>query len=120
MEKLHEFYLTLSLIVLQYRKILAPKGDFRRRYFAGDRLDRAVARVEAIKKEIEGTNLIMPQLALKYTLMHPAVSTVIAGIRNVQQAEMNTAVSDLPNLADDLMIRLRKHAWLRAFWYDGK
>ena len=97
-----------------------PKGDFRNNYFAGDRLERAVDRVEAIKKEIEGTDLSMPQLALKYPLMHPAVSTVIPGIRNVYQAEANAAVSDLNDLPEELMMRLRKHAWLRAFWYGGK
>lgn len=97
-----------------------PKGDFRKNYFAGDRLQRAVRRVEAIKKEITGTDLSMPELALKFTLMHPAVSTVIPGIRSVYQAEANTAVSELPDLSDELLKRLRKHAWLRAFWYAGK
>ena len=97
-----------------------PRGDFRNHYFAGDRLTRAVKRVEAIKNEIKDTNLTMPQLALKYVLMHPAVSTVIPGIRNVYQAEANSAVSDLPDLSEDLMLRMRKHAWLRAFWYGGK
>lgn len=97
-----------------------PKGDFRRRYFAGDRLERAVDRVEEIKKEIKDTDLTMPQLALKYVLMHPAVSTVIPGIRNVYQAEANTAVADLPDLSENLLLRLREHAWLRAFWYAGK
>ena len=97
-----------------------PRGDFRNHYFAGDRLTRAVKRVEAIKKEITATDLTMPQLALKYVLMHPAVSTVIPGIRNVYQAEANSAVSDLPDLSEDLMLRMRKHAWMRAFWYGGK
>ncbi len=97
-----------------------PEGDFRRRYFAGDRLARAVERVEAIKKEIADTSLSMAQVAVKWALMHPAVSTVITGIRNVEQAEANAAVSALPSLSDDLMIRLRRHAWLRGFWYSGK
>ena len=97
-----------------------PPGDFRKRYFAGDRLQRAAKRVQAIQKEIEGADLTMPQLALKWVLMHPAVSTVIPGIRNVYQAEANSAVAELPDLSDDLMLRLRKHAWLRAFWYGGK
>jgi hypothetical protein len=52
--------------------------------------------------------------------MYPATSTVIAGIRNVKQSKMNTAVSDLPDLSNELLIRLRKHAWKRNFWYNGK
>ncbi|MDZ7316156.1 MAG: aldo/keto reductase [candidate division KSB1 bacterium] len=97
-----------------------PEGDFRRRYFAGDRLARAVERVEAIKQELVGTQFTMAQAAVKWALMHPAVGTVITGIRNSLQAEANAAVSDLPDLPEDLMVRLRKHAWLRAFWYSGK
>jgi len=38
----------------------------------------------------------------------------------VAQAEANCGVSDLPPMPEELVRRLRKHAWLRAFWYGGK
>ena len=41
--------------------------------------------------------------ALKFALKPSAVSTVIPGIRNVQQAEMNIAVSDAPPLCPSLV-----------------
>ena len=62
----------------------------------------------------------MPELALKYALSHEAVSTVIPGIRNQQQAIMNTSVSELPELSEDMLIRIREHSWNRGFWYGGK
>ncbi len=96
------------------------EDDFRRRYFAGDRLARAVRRAEAVRKDLAGSGLTMPEAALKFVLAHPAVSTVIPGIRSVAQAEANTAVSDLPDMSEALLARLRTHAWLRAFWYAGK
>jgi aryl-alcohol dehydrogenase-like predicted oxidoreductase len=95
-------------------------GDFRNQYFAGDRLERAVRRASEIKKAITGSRWTLPQAAIKFALAHPAVSTVITGIRNVRQAEENTAVSELPDLPEDLLHRLRKHTWVRAFWYGGK
>ncbi len=101
------------------KSTFAP-DDFRNQYFAGDRLQRAVNRVEEIKEEIKGTGLTMPQVAVKFALSNTAVSTVIPGIRNVHQAEINTAISDLTDLSDNLLVRLRRHAWLRAFWYAGK
>ena len=58
--------------------------------------------------------------AIKFSLSHPAVSTVITGIRNTKQAERNAAVSDLMDPPDRLLNKMRKHAWLRAFWYAGK
>lgn len=97
-----------------------PKDDFRRKYFEGDRMERAVARVEKIKKEIANSGYSMPEIAVKFSLSHPAVSTVITGIRNVKQAERNAAVSDLMDPPDRLLLKLRKHAWVRAFWYAGK
>jgi aryl-alcohol dehydrogenase-like predicted oxidoreductase len=100
------------------------KDDFRSRYFAGDRLDRTVERVERIQAEIaklppEG-NYTLADVALRFVLAHPAVSTVIPGIRTIAQAEANAAAADLPPLGEELLVKLRGHAWLRAFWYDGK
>jgi aryl-alcohol dehydrogenase-like predicted oxidoreductase len=94
--------------------------DFRSNYFAGDRLARGVKRTEEIKKEFKESGYTMPELALKFALSHEAVSTVIPGIRNQQQAIMNTAVSDLPELSEDILEQLREHTWNRGFWYGGK
>lgn len=97
-----------------------PEDDFRRNYFAGDRIERAVKRVQKIEADIANIALTMPQVALKFALAHPAVSTIIAGIRNVQQAEANVAASDGVALTPELLSKLREHAWLRGFWYSGK
>lgn len=94
--------------------------DFRNNYFAGDRMERTVDRVEKIKEEIKDTELTMPQLALKFVLSHPAVSTIITGIRNEWQAEANAMTSDLPDLSQDLLVRLHKYNWRRGVWYAGK
>ncbi|MFO7632008.1 MAG: aldo/keto reductase [Caldilinea sp.] len=96
------------------------EGDFRNNYFAGDRLARAVARVDKIKADIAEYGVSMPQVALQFALAHLAVSTVIPGIRNIYQAEANSAVADAAPLPDALMEKLRGHAWLRSFWYAGK
>lgn len=97
-----------------------PDGDFRQNYFAGDRLGRAVTRVNKMKEEFEYTGLSMPQLALKFALAHEAVGTVIPGIRNEDQAQKNAVVSDLPDLDEATLIKLREHRWNRANWYGGK
>jgi aryl-alcohol dehydrogenase-like predicted oxidoreductase len=62
----------------------------------------------------------MPQVALKFVLSHPAVSTVIPGIRSIQNAEANAAISELEDLPVELLHRLRRHAWRRGVWYSGK
>jgi len=94
--------------------------DFRAKYFEGDRLERAVSRAEAIRGDLEGSSYTMAQAAIKFVLAHPAVSTVIPGIRNVGQAEANCSVSDLPAMAPELVTKLHRHNWLRGVWYSGK
>jgi aryl-alcohol dehydrogenase-like predicted oxidoreductase len=96
------------------------EGDFRNNYFAGDRLQRAVRRVEKIRADLGPDGPGLANTALKFALQPEAVSTVIPGIRNVQQAEANCAVSDEPPMREELMLRLREHRWNRAFWYGGK
>src|SRR5215467_2322874 len=63
-----------------------PAGDFRAQYFAGV-LKETVQRVEAIRPVIEGVAKSMARGALRFCLSHPAVSTVIPGMRNPLQAE---------------------------------
>jgi aryl-alcohol dehydrogenase-like predicted oxidoreductase len=97
-----------------------PEGDFRRGYFAGDRVARTVRRVEAVRDDLRDTDYTLPQAALKFILAHPAVSTVIPGMRNATQAALNCSVCDLPDLPPHLLARLRRHNWRRGIWYSGK
>jgi len=96
------------------------EGEFRNQYFAGDRLARAVRRVEKIKAVIGSAEPDMATAALKFALKPAAVSTVIPGMRNARQAELNCGVSDQAPMSDVLAYQLRDHAWRRADWYKGK
>ena len=44
----------------------------------------------------------MAQRAQRWILDHDAVTTVITGAKNIQQATENAAASDLPRLPDEL------------------
>ena len=95
-------------------------GDIRGNYFAGDRLERTVHRVEVIESALGVAEPNLAEAALKFCLTPPAVSTVIPGIRNLWQAEANCRVASLPPLSDEVEAALRKHYWRRGFWYSGK
>jgi aryl-alcohol dehydrogenase-like predicted oxidoreductase len=64
----------------------------------------AAAELQALVPE--GSTLA--QLALRWILMHPAVSVVIPGARRPRQARDNAAASDLPALAPRTMQRVRE------------
>jgi aryl-alcohol dehydrogenase-like predicted oxidoreductase len=95
------------------------EGDFRNRYFAGDRLAWTVRRVEQVRETVGNREPNMATAAIKFGLKPDAVSTVLVGIRNVAQAEMNCGVGGQPPMSDDLELALRKHNWRRSFWYEG-
>jgi aryl-alcohol dehydrogenase-like predicted oxidoreductase len=101
-----------------------PETDFRHHYFAGDRMRRAADRIEAIRGDIERFGLTdqytLADVALKFVLARPEVSSVIAGMRSTEQVEMNTRTSQLRDLPDALIQQLSRHNWLRGVWYGGK
>jgi aryl-alcohol dehydrogenase-like predicted oxidoreductase len=70
--------------------------------FAGVDFDTGLTAVEKLKKIIP-KGFTLPQLALKWILMHPAVSTVIAGGKTPAQVLENCKASDLPDLDDQTL-----------------
>jgi len=93
-----------------------PPGDFRNRYFGGDRKKQVVERVTALKKDLEGIDGTLAQIALRYCLSDLAVSTVIPGMRKVGNVESNCAASDAGPLPLDVQAILKQHAWDRNFY----
>lgn len=93
-----------------------PDGDFRNRYFRGDRLQRAAARAEALRPLLGEEASSLAELALRFVLSRPEVSTVIPGMRRPEHAMSNAAVSDGRALSPGLIERLAAHAWEKN-WY---
>lgn len=90
-----------------------PQGDWRNSYFVPENLIPAVERADAVKT-IVPPGMTMPELALRFILHHPAVSTVIPGMRHIDRVRQNLAVSDGRPLPDDLLTELRRHRWDRV------
>jgi aryl-alcohol dehydrogenase-like predicted oxidoreductase len=90
-----------------------PKGDWRNTYFVKENLDASVDRAEALRSLIPA-NMTMPELALRWILMEPTVSTIIPGMRKMRNVEANIACSDGTSLDQDLLMQLRKHRWDRS------
>ncbi len=89
-----------------------PQGDWRNTYFSPDNLRATLQHVELVNQELpEGMDL--PELALRFILHHPAVSTVIPGMRKPRHVERNLAASDGRPLPAEVIERLRKHRWDR-------
>jgi aryl-alcohol dehydrogenase-like predicted oxidoreductase len=93
-----------------------PAGDFRNQYFAGERKQQVWERVERMVKDVGISLDELPQFALRSCLSHPAVSTVIPGMRRPAHVAANAPVSDMGPLPAATLAKLRKHRWIRNFY----
>ena len=93
-----------------------PPGDFRVDYFRDDRRQQIVDRVSKLKELLGEEAASIPELALRYVLSFPAVSTVIPGMRSVKNVQSNCSVSDGRSLSKKMMLELKNHRWDRNFY----
>lgn len=93
-----------------------PAGDFRNRYFGGDRRQQVWDRVQAIAKDLGVEVDRLPEVALRFCLSSPAVSTVIPGMRSVRNVDANVAAAELGPLTDQELTVLHAHRWVRNFY----
>ncbi len=98
-----------------------PESDFRNNFFRGDRKAQVEQHVTALTDDlgIEADDVAdVADVALRYVLAQPAVSTVIAGMRSVRNVERNVATSDRGALAAQTVDRLHTHRWERNFYAE--
>ena len=89
-----------------------PEGDWRNTYFVPENLEASVERAEALKPLIPA-GMTMSEMALRFILAEPTVSTVIPGMRKINHMESNMATSDGGPLDAGLLKILEKHRWDR-------
>jgi aryl-alcohol dehydrogenase-like predicted oxidoreductase len=89
-----------------------PAGDWRNLYFTPDQLRQTLERVDRLRPVVPGDQTL-PELALRFILHHPAVTTTIPGMRKPAHVRANLAASDGHPLSADLLAALRAHRWQR-------
>jgi aryl-alcohol dehydrogenase-like predicted oxidoreductase len=98
------------------RETTFPAGDFRDSYFRGERKAEVFRRTNELKRLLGQEAGSLPELALRFCLHPPAVSTVIPGMRSIRNVRANCAVSDGRRLTDGLLAQLREHAWEKNYY----
>jgi aryl-alcohol dehydrogenase-like predicted oxidoreductase len=88
------------------------EGDWRNLYFVPENLIPSVDRAEALRPLVpEG--MTMAEMALRFILNNPTVSTIIPGMRKLNHVDQNIAASDAGGLPESLHRQLRAHRWDR-------
>jgi aryl-alcohol dehydrogenase-like predicted oxidoreductase len=89
-----------------------PEGDWRNTYFVPENLIPTVEHADALKPLVP-KGMTMSEMALRFILGEPAVSTIIPGMRKPDHTITNTSTSDAGPLDPDLINKLKKHRWDR-------
>jgi len=96
-----------------------PEGDWRAKYFGPENLAATLPRVEKLK-ELVPPGMTLPEMALRFIVSNPDVSTTIVGMRKPDHVRNNIATSDAGALPADLLSALKSHRWDRepTRWSD--
>ncbi len=96
-----------------------PDTDWRSGYFGPENLGNTITRVEKLKTVVP-SGMTLPQMALRFILSNPAVSTTIAGMRKLDHVRENMALSEMGGLDAALLQALKPHRWDRVVkpWSD--
>ena len=89
-----------------------PEGDWRNLYFPPAHLAEALDHVDRLMPLVP-PGMTLPELALRFILHHPAVTTIIPGMRKLAHVTANCAASDGRALDAAVVASLRAHRWER-------
>ena len=70
----------------------------------------------ALQNDLAGVDASLAEIALRFTITHPAVSSTIPGMRSVRNVERNTVVSDKGPLDEATLEILKRHAWDKNYY----
>jgi aryl-alcohol dehydrogenase-like predicted oxidoreductase len=98
-----------------------PEGDWRNTYFVPENLIASVERADALKELLRKWNqehsgepeITLPEVALRFILMNPTVSSIIPGMRKLSHVAANISASDAGPLPTDLYQQLKEYRWVR-------
>ena len=89
-----------------------PADDWRSTYFVPENLHASVEHADRLKSLVpEGTT--MAEMALRFILSNPGVSTTIPGMRKEANVRANVAAGDGQGLPAELLYALKNHRWDR-------
>ena len=95
-----------------------PAGDWREEYFQGDRRAEAGKRADALALLLGEEAETLPELALRFCLSSPQVSTVIPGMRRSEHVRSNVTAAAKGALSPAMLARLTSHAWDKNWYSD--
>jgi aryl-alcohol dehydrogenase-like predicted oxidoreductase len=93
-----------------------PPGSVPHTLFRGERFTQTLQRANALKALCAPHFPTLAEAAMRFTLSAPQVTTVIPGMKNADEVDMNVAYSDGQPFPDDLLTAVAAHNWPRNYY----
>ena len=84
--------------------------------FRGERFAATFTRVEALKVLCKPYYATLAEAAMRYVLSEPQLSTLIPGMKNRAEVDMNIAYLDDKMFPAELKVALAAHGWVRNYY----
>jgi aryl-alcohol dehydrogenase-like predicted oxidoreductase len=91
-------------------------GSVQHTMFRGERFKNTLERVNQLKKLCAPYYPTLAEAAIRFVLSDRRVSTVIPGMKNPAEVDMNAVYSDGAPFPDELREALRGHGWVRNYY----
>lgn len=92
-------------------------GSQQHRMFRGERFSETLARVEKLKALTSRFYPTLAEAAMRFVLSARALGTVIPGMKNAAEVDMNIAYSDGAAFPEELAELLPPHGWIRDYYH---
>ena len=84
--------------------------------FRDGRFEETLSRVEDLKRDCAPYYPSLAEAAMRYVLSAPQLSTLIPGMKNRAEVDMNVAYSDGAAFPETLAAKLPRHRWIRNYY----
>ncbi len=95
------------------KETVFPAEDWRSTYFVPENLHSSVDHADALRPLIPA-GMSMAEMAIRFILSNPDISTTIPGMRKIRNVESNMGCSDGKGLSGQLLQELKGHRWDRT------
>jgi aryl-alcohol dehydrogenase-like predicted oxidoreductase len=93
-----------------------PEGSVPHQMFRGERFGETFKRIEKLKALCAPYYPSLAEAAMRYILSTPQVTTVIPGMKNPAEVDMNVIYSDGAAFSEELRAQLAEHLWVRNYY----
>jgi aryl-alcohol dehydrogenase-like predicted oxidoreductase len=92
-------------------------GSQQHNMFRGERFGETLKRVQALKDICLPYFPTLAEAAMRYVLSEPQISTLIPGMKNRKEVDMNIAYCDGADFPAGLKAQLPPHIWIRNYYH---